>query len=189
MSLRHVLLGALAEPASGYELKQGFESGMRLFWSAELSQIYGELKKMEAAGLVKSNAAESTKGPPRRLYQRTDAGVKVLEEWLLEGPDFGTERNAIIAQTFFLGAVAQESRQAFFEQLRQSFQEKLTALDAVEKRWRQENPDVPDRLPVEELTKYFALTAGQRRMAMMVDWCDECIARLDALADPNLDTN
>ena len=181
MSLRHVLLGALSEPASGYDLKQGFESGMRLFWSAELSQIYLELKKMEAAGLVESESAESTKGPRRRVYKRTDAGFKVLQEWLMAGPDFGTERNAVIAQTFFLGSASADVQQDFFAKLKQSCEAKLAALNAIDTLLQQEHPGAPTSLPAVELTRYFALTAGQRRMEMMIGWCDECSARLAAI--------
>ena len=182
MSLRHVILGALSEPASGYDLKQGFDSGMRLFWSAELSQIYLELKKMEAEGLVVSHSAESTKGPRRRVYERTEAGMKVLEDWLLAGPDFGKERNAVVAQTFFLDSIPVDSQQEFLATLRENFQEKLTALNAIETRWRGEDPRVPDKLPPQELPKLFALTAGQRRMATMIDWCYECSALLSGSA-------
>ena len=38
MPLEHILLGTLARPASGYDLKAGFESSARHFWYAELQQ-------------------------------------------------------------------------------------------------------------------------------------------------------
>ncbi len=178
MSLRHILLGALSEPASGYDLKNDFSGGMRLFWSAELAQIYPELKKMEAAGLVSSEQQPSSKGPPRRVYRRTAEGLDVLREWLIAGPDFGVERNAMIAQIFFLGALPGPDRSAFLVKLRASFEDKLAALNAIESQWAQSDPRFPDSLPIDELTRHFALIAGQRRMAMMIDWCDDCAQRL-----------
>ena len=53
MSLRHALLGLLAEhPASGYELTKQFERSLAHVWSAKHSQIYPELAKMAAASGV-----------------------------------------------------------------------------------------------------------------------------------------
>ena len=50
MSLQHILLGLLREPASGYDLKAYFDSSVRYFWAAELSQIYPTLQRMEKSG-------------------------------------------------------------------------------------------------------------------------------------------
>ncbi|MYK68861.1 MAG: PadR family transcriptional regulator, partial [Gammaproteobacteria bacterium] len=44
MSLDHILLGLLRDPATGYDLKSAFSERIRHFWSAELSQIYPALK-------------------------------------------------------------------------------------------------------------------------------------------------
>ncbi len=52
MSLQHILLGLLREPASGYDLKAYFDKSVRYFWAAELSQIYPTLQRMEKAVLV-----------------------------------------------------------------------------------------------------------------------------------------
>ncbi|MBA3728896.1 MAG: PadR family transcriptional regulator, partial [Actinobacteria bacterium] len=44
MSLRHALLGLLAErPMSGYDLTKVFDSSLAYVWSAKHSQIYPEL--------------------------------------------------------------------------------------------------------------------------------------------------
>ena len=37
MSLEHILLGLLREPASGYDLKAIFDERIQHFWAAELS--------------------------------------------------------------------------------------------------------------------------------------------------------
>ena len=44
MSLRHALLGLLAEhPASGYDLLKQFEGSLAFVWPATQSQLYTEL--------------------------------------------------------------------------------------------------------------------------------------------------
>src|SRR5262245_50207413 len=105
MSLDHILLGMLREPASGYDIKTAFDQGARYFWSAELSQIYPSLQKMERAGWLKSHREPSPKGPERRIYRRTAKGADELRRWLISGPAMGTERFAYIAQLIYFGEV------------------------------------------------------------------------------------
>ena len=62
MSLPHLLLGLLAEPASGYDLKKSFGQTVGHFWSAELSQIYPALGRLEDDGLLRSERVGSAKG-------------------------------------------------------------------------------------------------------------------------------
>ena len=96
MSLPHLLLGMLAEPASGYDLKRSFEGSIRYFWSAELSQIYPALKRLEGDGLLASTVEESTEGPERRVYHRTAQGRAALRDWLSDGPIVRQERLAYL---------------------------------------------------------------------------------------------
>ena len=53
LSLRHGLLGLLAgRPMSGYELTKTFDGSLRYVWAAQHSQIYPELGRLLAAGLI-----------------------------------------------------------------------------------------------------------------------------------------
>ena len=103
MSLDHVILGLLRDgPSSGYDLRRDFETGARLFWYAELSQIYPTLKRLERRQLVTSAEADSARGPRRRVYRVTNAGLEELKRWVAAGPDIGRERLAHVAQFCFL---------------------------------------------------------------------------------------
>src|SRR6266849_6316058 len=98
MSLDLILLGLLREPASGYGLKAQLDHGIEHFWTAELSQIYPTLKRLEKAGLLRSKQAASERGPGRVLYETTAAGRQVLAEWLRSEPQIGDVRTAFLAQ-------------------------------------------------------------------------------------------
>ena len=74
MSLRHILLGLAERECSGYDVKKEFDTSLRNFWRAELSQIYPQLQKLERDGLLESEKAESAQGPQRVVYRRTEAG-------------------------------------------------------------------------------------------------------------------
>src|SRR5271156_1253910 len=84
MSLRHALLGLLtAQPMTGYDLAKVFDRSVEFVWHAPHSQIYPELRRMEADGLI---AAESLfRGRrPKRVYAITADGRRELEQWVAE---------------------------------------------------------------------------------------------------------
>ena len=178
MSLPHVLLGMLAEPASGYDLKQYFSQSVRHFWSAELSQIYPALSKLEKQGLLTSQTQPSEKGPPRKIYSRTRAGRDSLREWLADGPIVRSERVAYLTQLFFLDEIPNAGRIRFFENLRDDFQAHQEELLAVEKNWAAQDPNYPDQLSDAELVKQMTLVLGIRKYGVIRDWCQECLDRL-----------
>ncbi|MEH3033870.1 MAG: PadR family transcriptional regulator [Aeromicrobium erythreum] len=87
------LLGLLAfdaqtseEGLTGYELKQRADRTLRFYWvSPATSQIYTELERLEAAGLVASQDTSEGRRPARR-FRITPDGRTSLQEWL-ERPD------------------------------------------------------------------------------------------------------
>src|SRR5256885_16428466 len=78
------VLGLLAlRPRSGYEIKQTIDKTTRFFWKASYGQIYPELRRLAAAGLVEGEAAPRG-GRARTVYGLTDEGRRRLEDWLAE---------------------------------------------------------------------------------------------------------
>ena len=79
-----VLLAVLARapaPMYGYQIaKQLDETGEGVL-SGKQSALYPVLRNLESAGLLASEVEPSVTGPPRRYYQITPAGRRVLEEW------------------------------------------------------------------------------------------------------------
>lgn len=83
MSLAHALLTSLLEkPSSGYDLARRFDKSLGFFWSATHQQIYRELKRMEEAGWIDSEAAEDAGKTKKRTYSVLAAGRKELEAWV-----------------------------------------------------------------------------------------------------------
>jgi DNA-binding PadR family transcriptional regulator len=84
----YALLGLLTfgDELTGYELKQRADNTLRFYWVAPaMSQIYTELGRLAAHGLVEST---TTEGLARRTttYRITPAGEKALQEWMNEEP-------------------------------------------------------------------------------------------------------
>ena len=177
MSLPHLLLGMLAEPSSGYDLKKAFGQSIRHFWSAELSQIYPALGRLEDQGLLRSEQVESAKGPPRRVYHRTEAGRRALVEWLDGGPAYGQERQGYLSQVFFLEAIPIDRRIWFMERLKAGFEDHLAELHEIEDAWSAD-PRYPDDLPDEDFYPQLTLRLGLMKIGAIVTWCDESLARM-----------
>ena len=170
----------LAEPASGYDLKQRFEQTVRHFWYAELAQIYPALGKLEKQGFLVSKKVPSEKGPARKIYSRTPGGKKALKSWIAEGPVCRTERLAYLTQLFFLDEVSMKQRIQFMEELREDFSERLQELKAIEQQWSDDDPRYPDDLPDEAFYKQMTLRSGLLKYRVMIDWCTECLERMKA---------
>jgi len=126
----YVILGLLrSAPRSGYEIKQVVDKSTRFFWATSYGQIYPELKRLAAAGMV--DAAEAPRGGRRRtVYRLTAAGRKELRRWLERDPETFELRDEGLLKLFFsagggpeapLGAIAAKRRQhaATLDQLRE----------------------------------------------------------------------
>jgi DNA-binding PadR family transcriptional regulator len=104
MSLRHVLLGLLNQDrASGYQLARRFDRTLwRYAWHAQYSQIYPELYRMAALGLITVVAG----GPRhRRVYSITQAGQAELRQWLHNPPGQIVVRSEFVVRLFLLSSL------------------------------------------------------------------------------------
>jgi DNA-binding PadR family transcriptional regulator len=98
MSLRHAVLGLLAvEPATGYDLAQKFDISLGNAWHASHSQIYPELGRLEAEGMIEVVARG---GRNSRTWAVTQAGRDELRRWLVEVPPSRAQRNESAVRTF-----------------------------------------------------------------------------------------
>ena len=180
MSLDHILLGLLREPATGYDLKNAFSENVRHFWSAELSQIYPTLKRLEQRRMLRSRVEPSPKGPNRRVYTLTAEGRTELLHWLRGGPAVGTERFAYLAQLYFLDAVGDiEETRAFMTALQDHLSRWLAQLRAVEREVTGAYGDAPERYSDGGFHRFAALRMGIHSIGSKVAWCDETLAAID----------
>lgn len=116
MSLRYALLAILrVGPLSGYDLQKQFHQSVGHVWHAPDSQIYPELRKMEADGLVE--AEEQTRGErgTRRLYHVTDAGNQAFIDWMASPLDYQRVRDPAHLRAAYLEAATPEDARRFLE--------------------------------------------------------------------------
>lgn len=85
--IRYLLLALLGRSAAyGYELKAAFERLLAGTWPINIGQVYRELARMEANGLVECTVVAQDLLPDRKVYELTERGSKELERWLEAPP-------------------------------------------------------------------------------------------------------
>lgn len=179
MSLDHILLGMLDRPAAGYDLGQEFEQSARMFWFAELSQIYPTLRRLEGKGFLTSRREASDRGPDRKVYERTPEGTEELHAWLREPARLRRARLEHVAQLYFLGQLDDlEATLRYLKGLRAELEAQLARFRSIEARHRLECGD-PEDVPDDEFHRYATLRAGIRVASARLDWCEETLEALE----------
>lgn len=177
MSLKHILLGILQEPKSGYDVKSMFDQVFSNFWAAKLSQIYPQLKKLTQESLLTVEEASSRKGPNKKIYQTTEKGKKELVDWLSNGPVTKTEKLAYLAQTYFLGSLANDKqRLKFLNDLLAHMKHWHQILVSIQDQVKVDFPNYPRGLPDEEFYPNLTLMLGVKKVGANVEWVNESIA-------------
>jgi PadR family transcriptional regulator AphA len=163
MSLRHGLLNLLAgEPMSGYDLSGFFAASMGNVWPAQHSQIYPELGKLAAEGLI-TQTAEGPRG--RKVYRTTPEGIEALRAWLRETqPDYQVRYEALL-RIFCLWALPTEEALAHLERDRVEYARHLEQIESAlaHKDWSADQVSRGARLTID---------FGRRFYAALVEWVD-----------------
>lgn len=130
------LLGFLAAgPQSGYTLAATIEASIGNFWNVTRSQIYRELRTLEAAGYVRVG---KTGMRDRRPYALTPLGRQAFDEWIAREPPDENIRFPLLLTAFFgdhlppetLARMLRNSR-ARHELRLMAYREKLEAIEGL----------------------------------------------------------
>jgi PadR family transcriptional regulator, regulator of vanillate utilization len=194
VSLRHALLGVIKDtPLTGYDLVRHFQGTVGYLWSAPQSQIYPELRRMEAEGLIKAKVAPRGRHAQKRIYSVTDQGMAELRRWATDFMPLPAQRDPIVLKAAFFDLAPLESVR---EQLRAhiaQFQWRMEQWQAREEAIRERRAELVEvwlsRQPVEEhesiiALKIHALEGLIARARAEIGWarsglalCDEIEAR------------
>jgi|TARA_B100000678_G_scaffold55135_1_gene44190 DNA-binding PadR family transcriptional regulator len=115
VSLRYALLALLrVGPLSGYELAKQFTQSVGHVWHAPDSQIYPELRKMEADGLVEAEEQARGERGTRRMYHVTDAGDQAFLAWMASPLEYQRVRDPAHLRAAYLESASPEAAREFF---------------------------------------------------------------------------
>ncbi len=171
MSLRYGLLDLLAgEPMSGYDLSRYFARSMGNVWPAQHSQIYPELARLVADGLI----AQTGEGPRgRKVYQTTPDGIEALRTWLREtGPDYSVRAEPLL-RIFCLWVLPTDEALAHLERDRDEY---VRHLGLLEKAIANQDWGVNPTTRASRLTIEF----GRRFFTTQIEWIDWAVQQIAA---------
>ncbi len=191
MSLRHSLLAILtAEDMTGYDLVKYFDGTVAYVWSAPNSQIYPELRRMEADGLIEATEVPRGQKATKRVYSITPAGRTALRSWANEVHTFPPERDLTRLKAAYI-------EWGSYETARRQLEQHLAHWTAVKTDWGRMVSDIESEVvpllvrrlesrPDEERDatiafKRFAFRGALYRADAEIAWANEGLELLDQL--------
>lgn len=183
MSLRFALLAILrVGPLSGYDLAKQFSQSVGHVWYAPDSQIYPELRKMEADGLVA--AKEQTRGErgTRRLYHVTDGGHDAFFAWMAAPLEYQRVRDPAHLRAAYLEATTPQAAREFLQRHIVEWTNELAQFEGeLRNIVEMTNPTLVRRLSVtapddrERTIEYkrFAYEGLVRRARVEIEWAQQ----------------
>ena len=170
-STAHVILGMLSwRPMSGYEIKALVDRSTRFFWAASYGQIYPELRKLSAAGLIQGKA-EPRGGRRRNVYRLTPAGRRELEAWLSVYAETFELRDEGLLKLFFAEAGGSEAAIKALDAKRRDHERLLSRLEEMEATGR------PNGFA------YQVLRYGIECNRWQAEWCERTMRELEKKLD------
>ncbi|GAC1324761.1 MAG: helix-turn-helix transcriptional regulator [Chloroflexota bacterium] len=198
MSLRHALLGVLKDkPLTGYDLVRHFQGTVGFLWSAPQSQIYPELRRMEALGLVTARVAPRGQRAQKRIYSVTDDGMTELRRWATDFIPLPAQHDPIHLKAAFFDLApldsVREQLRAHIAQYQWRLEQWQARAEAISER-RAELVEVwLERQPVEQhdailALKIHALEGVIARARAEIAWARQGLAlcdEIDGVASPS----
>jgi PadR family transcriptional regulator, regulatory protein AphA len=194
MTLRFAILASLsARPRTGYDLLQIFDSSVGFVWHAAHTQIYPELRRMEAEGLLES--VEVPRGPKahKREYRITERGLETLRTLASTPVEPSPEKDPYRLKAAYMEWADPEGAREQFKLHLTHYQHWLNEWEAMARRIDDgTDPVVAERLesrPESEhrmivAAKVFAYQGMIARARMEIEWAKQGLALLDSLAQP-----
>jgi DNA-binding PadR family transcriptional regulator len=155
---------------SGYDLSRHFSVSMANVWPAQHSQIYPELAKLTAEGLIEQTG-EGPRG--RKVYQATQAGADARRDWLRDTPPDYAVRQEAQLRTFCLWALPPDEAIEHLARDREEYVRHLIQLDEAIARvdWGKSPSHRASRL---------AIDFGHRFYTELISWIDWATEQIEA---------
>jgi len=177
-SSREVLLGLLTiAPMSGYDLGQTIRSSVGHIWNESYGQIYPNLKRLAAAGLVTAKTERQKGKPERHIYSITKKGREHLAAWLAVEPQPEIPRNELLLKLFFGAQGSPEFLIGQVERMRERERTLLHEFRRIEHEEIAQSQQYPD-------APYWKMAArfGQWELDAHLRWAEETLTELRKIA-------
>ncbi|WP_410643950.1 PadR family transcriptional regulator [Amycolatopsis sp. lyj-346] len=185
MALRHALMAALLEgEASGYDLAKGFDASVANFWAATPQQLYRELDRMAADGLVRARVVHQERRPDKRLFSLTEAGRRALHGFTARPPRPGVIRDELLVQVQAVDVGDETAvRRALAERMARA-EAKIAGYERLRARLLDGRFEDDYLTEAERIGPYLTLMRGLSFERENLRWCEQSLKVLDRRGGP-----
>jgi DNA-binding PadR family transcriptional regulator len=186
-TLGYALLGLLArEPLSGLDLTRALQQRVAYFWHARHSQVYPELARLEAAGLVAHTVVPQRDRPDKKVYRPTEGGLQALREWVAAPTDLPSIRDELVLKVASFWLIEPEQAAARLLEQARLHEERLALYESFERDVRaQDGGELADPGSPAFAT-YLTLQRGLGYEREYADWCRTAAAQIARGATRNV---
>ncbi|MGP3954651.1 PadR family transcriptional regulator [Nonomuraea sp. 3N208] len=172
MALRHAVLAALLDGEySGYQLTKIFDVGVANFWYAAPQQLYAELTKLEAGGLVAGREVVQQGRPNKRVFKVTDTGVEELASFAAAPAKPLLIREDLAVKVHAVDVLDPAPLIAQLQERAEQAAAKLAFFEQTLVRLRGNRDEETFLREGERIGSYLSCLAGCRLEREMRDWC------------------
>jgi DNA-binding PadR family transcriptional regulator len=171
-TLGYAILGLLARQAcSGYQLAARLRAPTGYYWTARHSQIYPELERLLAAGLVRYRVAPGPGPRDKKVYAPTEAGLLALREWVTRPPAPYAPRDELLLKTYSLSLADPVAAAALYRKQADEHAERLASYQAIRERALASRGGAPPPLDAPDFGSYATLLLGIGHERDHLAWC------------------
>lgn len=183
--LGYALLGLLArEPLSGYELAQRMKMPVAFFWHARHSQIYPELARLEADGLIAHHVVEQHDRPHKKVHVISALGRTALRTWVTAPAAPAPVREELMLKAYSVWVADSAKAQTLFREQEHYHRERLARYEMFREQMEREcGPDL-HHVDSPSFGTYATLRAGLGYERQAVEWCAWMAAQLEEATVP-----
>ena len=111
---------------TGYELTKAFDRSVNFVWHAVQGQIYPELSRLAAAGLIR----QTSTGPRgAKRFEATEEGIAELRRWITDVEPARGIRNETLLRVFFSYLVDPADVESLLRREADEYRRQLTILE------------------------------------------------------------
>ncbi|MFH8658209.1 PadR family transcriptional regulator [Streptomyces afghaniensis] len=180
MALRNAILAVLLDTeASGYDLAKYFDASVANFWTSTPQQIYRELEKMEAQGLVSARVIPQERRPNKRLFSLTEAGRAELHGFTARRPKPLAYRDELLVQVQSLEAGDAEAVRRAVRDKQEAAETKLKRYERLRDRILAGRTEADFLATADRVGPYLTLARGIAFEQENIRWCEFALEVFD----------
>lgn len=184
MSLRHALLVTLLDgEASGYELAKRFDIRVASFWHAQPPQLYAELARMEAEGLIEGQTVLQERRPNKRLFTLSEQGQAELVRWLHEPSRLNATKDELLVRMAGVDHMDPSAARVAIDQRRSHAADKLATYEEMSALLLRGRTEDEFLRTARRIGPYLTLRRGIAYESSRLEWCNWALEAIAVRAE------